>query len=576
MLRLISPSLGLSILRIAATSGILAGAFTLFRLGYLILTVDAVIKLFLTFIYTHLNFEDKSERTKARESLANRKNLSVVEPQEPGELEDLKVPLVSVNDLTLHNEEPEVVGCVVGWREDEELYAQCLQSLISSPSCTAIVAGIDGDEGEDERMVEIFQRVHPDGVVFRLAQPLSDTLDHLATLADIEVLNDENGQAAIMERLQNYLRDLLAEELLPRHPCDVRAICVVQPHRSKKDILFTTLTVATIIAQDQCAEFIFSTDSDSIVSPGAILKMARKLESNPNVGGVSGHMRFFHPRPTFITKVATSYYWFQQDVYKIQGAIFGANECQPGPCGAFRAPALNKVLIPWYCQRVLGRKMITNEDRHLTTRLLWAGYNVDHVPDAIIYTDTPDTFSAWVKQQVRWSRGTMIESIWYPRMVWRLSPWHIFTILKSRLIPILIFCMVLSSAMTGRRLLAGIMDRVVADMVITVDVFCCLSLQVAYLVFLGPNETLIQDLIWLLPALVWFLVLSPGIVVWSLITVFDGSWGTQPRALARKASDGCGRSDFRHTSTEVLFVLSWLCLCLVAVLRDYSHKGAVV
>lgn len=159
MLRLISPSLGHSILRIAATSGILAGAFTLFRLGYLILTVDAVIKLFLTFIYTHLNFEDKSERTKAREFLANRKNLSVVEPQEPGELEDLKVPLVSVNDLTLHNEEPEVVGCVVGWREDEELYARCLQSLISSPSCTAIVAGIDGDEGEDERMVEIFQTV---------------------------------------------------------------------------------------------------------------------------------------------------------------------------------------------------------------------------------------------------------------------------------------------------------------------------------------------------------------------------------------------------------------------------------
>lgn len=170
----------------------------------------------------------------------------------------------------------------------------------------------------------------------------------------------------------------------------------------------------------------------------------------------------------------------------------------------------------------------------------------------------------------------MIETIWYPRMVWRLSPWHIFTILKSRLIPILIFCMVVSSALTGRRLLGGILDRVITDMAITVDLFCCLSLQVAYLVFLGPNDTLVQDLIWLVPALVWFLVLSPGIVVWSLITVLDGSWGTQPRALARKTSSDCSTSSFRHASNEVIFVLSWLMVFLIAVVRDYYQTGTTL
>lgn len=194
--------------------------------------------------------------------------------------------------------------------------------------------------------------------MFRLSQPLSETLEHLATAADVDLLNDEAGQAAITERLQSYVRELLVEDLLPSHPRDVRAICIVQPHRSKKDILFTTLILATILAQAQSVDFIFSTDSDSTVSPDAMPKMARKLSSDQNIGGVSGHMRFFHPQPTFITHVATSYYWFQQDVYKIQGAIFGANECQPGPCGAFRASALTKVLVPWSCQRVLGRKMV--------------------------------------------------------------------------------------------------------------------------------------------------------------------------------------------------------------------------
>ncbi|KAL1858039.1 hypothetical protein Daus18300_010151 [Diaporthe australafricana] len=285
MLRLLTPCFGHSILRIAATSGILAGAFTLFRLGYLILTVDAIIKLLLTFIYTHVNSQQKGERAKAHEPFSSRNTLPQLTSQEPAVLEELKAPLVGVDNLSLDDEEPGVVGCVVGWREDEELYARCLESLISTPSCTAIVAGVDGDEVEDERMVEVFQKIQPDGIVFRLAQPLSETLDHLATLADVDVLNDDAGQAAIMERLQSYVRELLAEELLPRHPRDVRAICVVQPHRSKKDILFTTLTIATILAQDQGTDFVFSTDSDSIVSPDALPKMARKLSSDPNVGG---------------------------------------------------------------------------------------------------------------------------------------------------------------------------------------------------------------------------------------------------------------------------------------------------
>lgn len=197
-----------------------------------------------------------------------------------------------------------------------------------------------------------------------MGQPLSETLEHLATLSDVDLLHDEAGQAAITERLRSHVSELLGEELLPSHPRDIGAICIVQPHRSKKDILFTTLMVATILAQEKSTDLIFSTDSDSTVSPDAIPKMARKLNSDANIGGVSGHMRFFHPNPTFITKVATSYYWFQQDVYKIQGAIFGTNECQPGPVGAFRASALNKVLVPWSCQRVLGRKMVRRLNTH--------------------------------------------------------------------------------------------------------------------------------------------------------------------------------------------------------------------
>lgn len=161
MLRLLTPGIGHSVLRIAATSGILAGAFALFQLGYLILTVDAVVKLVLTFLYTHLHSEDKSTNTKANDSLSARNLLPQLETEDSKELEEVKEPLVSIDDLSSSDGEPDVIGCVVGWREDEELYARCLESLLTTSSCTTVVAGIDGDEAEDERMVDVFQKVSP-------------------------------------------------------------------------------------------------------------------------------------------------------------------------------------------------------------------------------------------------------------------------------------------------------------------------------------------------------------------------------------------------------------------------------
>lgn len=159
MFRLITPCIGHSVLRIAATSGILAGAFALFQLGYLILTFDALVKLFLTFLYTHLNSDEKSRHIEDHESLPDEKNILQLESQQPSEHTKNKVAAVSVHDLDLNDREPEVVGCVVGWREDEELYARCLDSILTTPNCTTVVAGIDGDEIEDDRMVDVFQRV---------------------------------------------------------------------------------------------------------------------------------------------------------------------------------------------------------------------------------------------------------------------------------------------------------------------------------------------------------------------------------------------------------------------------------
>lgn len=53
----------------------------------------------------------------------------------------------------------ECLAAVVGWREDPALYARALESYKSSNACVFLLAGIDGDEAEDQDMARVFKKV---------------------------------------------------------------------------------------------------------------------------------------------------------------------------------------------------------------------------------------------------------------------------------------------------------------------------------------------------------------------------------------------------------------------------------
>lgn len=198
----------------------------------------------------------------------------------------------------------------------------------------------------------------PYGTVIRLEELLSRTLEQYMLSASLTDVEDEQTCAFIMEHISSFIRGLLEEKIPSRSIKDVQALCIVQPHQSKKEILFTTLCFAGVVARELSIPYLFSTDSDSAIVPGALKKIITSLEGNDNVGGVSGHLRFRNPRPTYLTRMTASWYWFEQEIPKIQGAIFGATECQPGPCAGFRVSVLKLVLVPWYCQRTCGHKTV--------------------------------------------------------------------------------------------------------------------------------------------------------------------------------------------------------------------------
>ncbi|KAL5941065.1 hypothetical protein ACKVV1_005793 [Pyricularia oryzae] len=51
----------------------------------------------------------------------------------------------------------DAVAMIVGWREDPTLWRRCLESYRNADGWAFMVVGIDGDDAEDEEMIDIFR-----------------------------------------------------------------------------------------------------------------------------------------------------------------------------------------------------------------------------------------------------------------------------------------------------------------------------------------------------------------------------------------------------------------------------------
>lgn len=61
------------------------------------------------------------------------------------------------------------MAAVVGWREDPALFTRALESYKFASSCAFLLVGIDGDETEDQEMVNVFNKVCPADTVCTVA-----------------------------------------------------------------------------------------------------------------------------------------------------------------------------------------------------------------------------------------------------------------------------------------------------------------------------------------------------------------------------------------------------------------------
>lgn len=161
-------------------------------------------------------------------------------------------------------------------------------------------------------------------------------------------------------------------------------------------------------------------DSDSFVRPDAIRKIVQGF-NDPDVGAVCGHAHVTNARRNLLTKMQEVRYFVAFRVLKAAESLFSSVSCCSGCLAAYRRSYVMEILDLWLHQRFLGRQATFGDDRSLTNFML-RRYRVLYHSGAICTTLVPERYGVFFRQQLRWKKSWIRESLIASLFMWKRHP----------------------------------------------------------------------------------------------------------------------------------------------------------
>jgi len=141
-------------------------------------------------------------------------------------------------------------------------------------------------------------------------------------------------------------------------------------------------------------DIIINVDCDCSFDRFAIEALMRAFD-DPRVGAACGDIAPRNADATLMTQIQEIEYLQSISVGKRFSGSMDQVTCCSGAFGAFRREAL---------AQVGGLDVGGGEDLDVTIRMRQAGWRIAFVPDALCYTDVPESVYAYIRQRLRWER----------------------------------------------------------------------------------------------------------------------------------------------------------------------------
>ncbi|TVY04511.1 glycosyltransferase family 2 protein [Cohnella terricola] len=175
-------------------------------------------------------------------------------------------------------------------------------------------------------------------------------------------------------------------------------------------------------------------DSDSFLEPNVIRHLVQPFQ-DPKMGGVAGRTDVENKFTNSITKLQTVRYYIAFRIMKAAESWFDSVTCLSGPLSCYRKELVLKHSDAWLTQKFLGQPATFGDDRSMTNFILRT-HRTAYQDKAICSTIVPSDMGVFLKQQMRWKRSWLRESLRASTFMWRKEPFMALFFLIGLVVPI--------------------------------------------------------------------------------------------------------------------------------------------
>lgn len=238
----------------------------------------------------------------------------------------------------------------------------------------------------------------------------------------VDDCSDDNS----VEKIKGIIEELKKEE---RFDVDKRLKCFVQEKNvGKREALCT----GVLNAKHDLVVFV---DSDSFLDPFAIINLVQPFK-DPKMGGVSGRTDVANTYTNILTKMQSVRYYIAFRIMKAAEGYFDAVTCLSGPLACYKKQIIMDNMEAWRNQKFLGQRATFGDDRAMTNFVL-SKHRTAYQDTAICSTIVPNKYKVFLKQQMRWKRSWLRESIIAGKFMWKKEPFMSIFFYTGLLVPIL-------------------------------------------------------------------------------------------------------------------------------------------
>lgn len=321
------------------------------------------------------------------------------------------------------------------------------------------------------------------------------------------IVVDDRSTDHSVEKIEEIIQKL--DEDNPEGHIRDRLSLFVQPKNGGKR---EALAQGMRLAKHELLVFV---DSDSFLSPYAVRNVVQPFKDE-EMGGVCGRTDVANTFTNSLTKMQAVRYYIAFRVMKAAEGFFDAATCLSGPLSCYRKDLVEKYCDAWLNQQFMGRRATFGDDRSLTNFILRHN-RTTYQDTAICETIVPKSYKVFLKQQMRWKRSWLRESLIAGRYMWKKEPFMAISFYFGLLVPIAAPVVVIYNL-----IYIPLMHRVFPTTFLVGMALMALLMSMAQL-FLRKSSTWVFG--------IWFCLYYEAVLLWQMpvawFTFWKDTWGTR-------------------------------------------------